>query len=355
MGPVMPQMQKKEEEKMGLLERLGKGIQNYRSDPEKMARLQMGFNTMRLNPDPNIAANAANTIKMAQQKRQSGMDANATIARFKQLAVSDPLAARVYEAMIANPSGYMDYLKAYANEKIKEKKVTKQILGSELGPGFDQTAVYNKKPDGSISKIGGTAPIINNNMSNAEDEGRKVYIKDQLGTIKSDLDGGEGALQQLQTIGILEQLSPVLDGSPIPNVLKKYIPEGIDSATDAYQGQLVALIPALRVKGSGTQTDKDAEQILQRAGSISQSSEARAIAHAALRKMAQRKADLANLASAFYSLGYPSAEERVAYFAQRREILNRPIIAQEQLDLIKQLKSNNVQTFDDGAQVMEID
>jgi len=39
----MPQMQKKEEEKMGLLERLGKGIQNYRSDPEKMARLQMGF------------------------------------------------------------------------------------------------------------------------------------------------------------------------------------------------------------------------------------------------------------------------------------------------------------------------
>ena len=87
MGPVMPQMQKKEEEKMGLLERLGKGIQNYRSDPEKMARLQMGFNTMRLNPDPNIAANAANTIKMAQQKRQSGMDAKLQKTKTEKFAL----------------------------------------------------------------------------------------------------------------------------------------------------------------------------------------------------------------------------------------------------------------------------
>jgi len=119
----MPQMQKKEEEKMGLLERLGKGIQNYRSDPEKMARLQMGFNTMRLNPDPNIAANAANTIKMAQQKRQGEMDVNATIEFLRKQAATSPLAARTLQAIQANPSLMKEYIKAYGVELIKEKKL----------------------------------------------------------------------------------------------------------------------------------------------------------------------------------------------------------------------------------------
>jgi len=162
MGPVMPQMQKKEEEKMGLLERLGKGIQNYRSDPEKMARLQMGFNTMRLNPDPNIAANAANTIKMAQQKRQLNTDATATIERFGKLAATDPLAAKVHQSMIADPANYMEYLKTYAAQTMKQRNVSRQISGAQLMQ-LDPTSKYKPNamytltegPDGTkITEIG---------------------------------------------------------------------------------------------------------------------------------------------------------------------------------------------------------
>ena len=126
MGPVMPQMQKKEEEKMGLLERLGRGIQNYRSDPEKMARLQMGFNTMRLNPDPNIAANAANTIKMAQQKRQSGVDANSTIAYLNTMP-DNPLAQQALKAIQANPAMAKDIFSSFLSNQFKPRAMSKNI------------------------------------------------------------------------------------------------------------------------------------------------------------------------------------------------------------------------------------
>lgn len=47
-------------------ERLGSGAMDYLSDPTNRARLAAGFNTMRLNPDPNIAKMAQSQIETAQ-------------------------------------------------------------------------------------------------------------------------------------------------------------------------------------------------------------------------------------------------------------------------------------------------
>ena len=162
MGPVMPQMQKKEEEKMGLLERLGKGIQNYRSDPEKMARLQMGFNTMRLNPDPNIAASAANTIKMAQQKRQSGVDANSTIAYLNTMP-DNPLAQQALKAIQANPAMAKDIFSSFLSNQFKPRAMSKNIgsiqtaqtdmtVGNtQLKAGDQYTITYDPNANGGYS------------------------------------------------------------------------------------------------------------------------------------------------------------------------------------------------------------
>jgi len=158
----MPQMQKKEEEKMGLLERLGKGIQNYRSDPEKMARLQMGFNTMRLNPDPNIAANAANTIKMAQQKRQSGVDANSTIAYLNTMP-NNPLAQQALKAIQANPAMAKDIFSSFLSNQFKPRAMSKNIgsiqtaqtdmaVGdTQLKAGDQYTITYDPNANGGYS------------------------------------------------------------------------------------------------------------------------------------------------------------------------------------------------------------
>jgi len=108
---------------MGLLDRLGKGIREFRADPERMARLQMGLNSMRLNPDQGIAASAANTIQRAQERRQSEMDVNATIEFLRKQAATSPLASRTLQAIQANPSLMKEYIKAYGIELIKEKKL----------------------------------------------------------------------------------------------------------------------------------------------------------------------------------------------------------------------------------------
>jgi len=165
----MPQMQQKEEQ-MGLLARLGKGIQNLRSDPERMARLQMGFNTMRLNPDPNIAASAANTIKMAQQKRQSGVDANSTIAYLNTMP-NNPLAQQALKAIQANPAMAKDIFSSFLSNQFKPRAMSKNIgsiqvaqndmtVGdTQLKAGDQYTITYDPNANGgySVTNLGTSA------------------------------------------------------------------------------------------------------------------------------------------------------------------------------------------------------
>ena len=146
----------------GLLSRIGTGFQNLRADPVRMAKLQMGFNSMRLNPDAGIAASAADTIKMGETRRLDGLDANATIAALQKQAATDPLAKAALKAIQANPNAYMEIFKVYASEKMKGRDIVSQKSGFELnspgGGAYDPQAMYNvtEGRDGTkISKIGG--------------------------------------------------------------------------------------------------------------------------------------------------------------------------------------------------------
>jgi len=239
---------------MGLLDRLGKGIKEFRADPERMARLQMGLNSMRLNPDQGIAASAANTIQRAQERRQGGMDATATIERFGRLAATDPLAAKVHQAMIADPANYMEYLKTYAAQTLKERNISRQISGKQLmqldpnskykenamytlteGPdgkkiteigevtdknvsqktgaqlnqiqgvdAYDPAGVYNVKPDQSVSRIGGGGVTVN--TGDKQSPGLKAVneaaAKDYVAWMQG---GGSDAAANLAQIGTVLQ------------------------------------------------------------------------------------------------------------------------------------------------------
>jgi len=110
----------------GLLARMGAGIQNFRSDPEKMARLQMGLNSMRLNPDSGIAASAADTIKQSQDRRTAGLDANSTIAYLKT-QTGNPMAAQALAAIQANPGMTKDILSAFLTNQFKPDHMSKNI------------------------------------------------------------------------------------------------------------------------------------------------------------------------------------------------------------------------------------
>ena len=126
----------------GLLSRIGTGFQNLRADPVRMAKLQMGFNSMRLNPDAGIAASAADTIKMGETRRLDGLDANATMAYLSQQK-DNPMAQAALAAIKANPSMTKDILSAFLTNQFKPQHMSKNI-------GSIQTAQEDIVEDGVI-------------------------------------------------------------------------------------------------------------------------------------------------------------------------------------------------------------
>jgi len=131
MNSQMAEMQQggafKGAEPPGLLSRIGTGINNFRQDPERMARLTMGLNSMRLNPSQGIANSAANTIKLAQERRQNTMDATATMQFLQSRAATDPMAAQALAAIKANPSMVKDIMGAYLAGQFKSPHMSKNI------------------------------------------------------------------------------------------------------------------------------------------------------------------------------------------------------------------------------------
>jgi len=117
--PTAPQMQPapqpmQQAPEQGLLARMGAGINNFRQDPEKMARLTMGLNSMRLNPDAGIAASAADTIKQGQTRRIMMSNANVTVQRLRDMGRDD-----LADMVEANPAIAKDIIAAIAAQGIK--------------------------------------------------------------------------------------------------------------------------------------------------------------------------------------------------------------------------------------------
>ena len=152
----------------GLLSRMGTGINNFRKDDEKMARLTMGLNSMRLNPDQGIAASAANTIEQAQARKQTSLDAAGTIKFLQGRSASDPMAAQALDAIKANPSMVKDIMGAYLSGQFKSPHMSKNIgsiqtaqedipqHGIKAGDQFTYHLDPNAQGGYSLIKLGGT-------------------------------------------------------------------------------------------------------------------------------------------------------------------------------------------------------
>ena len=145
--------------KESLFSKIGSGIQKFTSDPEKMARLAAGFNTMRLNPDPNIAKMAENQI----ERSQTNKDANQTVALLRQKGFHD-LASMVE----ANPTMAKEALTALAKRElgtdfsvknvsgIQTAEFDTVINGVELEAGDNFTVTHDPNAQGgyTITKLG---------------------------------------------------------------------------------------------------------------------------------------------------------------------------------------------------------
>ena len=154
--PQAPQQQAAQPPQ-GLLARMGAGIQNFRNDPEKMARLQMGLNSMRLNPDQGIAASAANTIQLAQERKRMVNDANVTVQRLRAVGKND-----LADMVEANPTMAKEIIAAVAAQGIKlgtdtetmrTRKQTALQLGYAVGTPEYRAILAGSSPTDVASKL----------------------------------------------------------------------------------------------------------------------------------------------------------------------------------------------------------
>lgn len=143
----------------GLLSRIGTGFQNLRADPVRMAKLQMGFNSMRLNPDAGIAASAADTIKMGQTRSMLKADANVTVQRLRAMGRND-----LADMVEASPESAKEIIAAITAQGIKmggptetmrTRIQTAQSLGYEVGTPEYNAIIGGTTATKQASDLGG--------------------------------------------------------------------------------------------------------------------------------------------------------------------------------------------------------
>jgi hypothetical protein len=143
-----PQMPQQAPQQPGLLSRLGGGISNYLSDPENRARLAAGFNTMRLNPDPNIAAMAQSRIESSQQQKLLKSQANKTAAVLRAQGQ-----AELADMIEQNPEMALDITKAFYANQFKSPSVFQQKLDAAKKLGLTDEQAFERAMSGSGTTI----------------------------------------------------------------------------------------------------------------------------------------------------------------------------------------------------------
>ena len=143
-----PQMPQQAPQQQGLLSRIGSGISNYLSDPENRARLAAGFNTMRLNPDPNIAAMAQSRIESSQQQKLLKSQANKTAAVLRAQGQ-----AELADMIEQNPEMALEITKAFYANQFKSPSVFQQKLDAAKKLGLTDEQAFERAMSGSGTTI----------------------------------------------------------------------------------------------------------------------------------------------------------------------------------------------------------
>lgn len=304
--------------------------------PQNWAAMSNAFNTLRFQPDQNLAAFNQSVIDRSQTTKS----ANKSVDYLRAAGVPD---AEI-QAAIDNPELMKGLLSAVISSQYQKPKDSyATVSGAELSamgmPGFDPAKMYSMNMStNKISSIGGEGPTIN--LSNEDEDAYSKGLGQGRAQEVNDLADKAGKSRELlSTVSVLEALSPAVGESAIPGPLRRLVPPGISSPIDAYNATLNGVAAALRVPGSGAQSDKDVDLLLARGGSIAASPEARAISHAALRAKASIDMQVSNLAARHRSdpQGYPYSQ----FEADRQKIMSQPILTDDQRNAITALGSSS--------------
>ena len=251
-------------EQAGFLSRLGRGALDYLQDPASRARLAMALNTMRLEPDPNLATALQARATGIQERRQLATSANKTADYFRQQGrpqiaaiIEDvpSVASVALEALFKEPRAMSTFeqklaaVKA-ANPDMPYSEVVNKVLAGEqpttilkqmgtVPPGY--AANYDEQ--GNVTSLtpipGGPAAAKDVEKTQKDQQAFEVY--------QQAVAGMQKALGATPTGYFMGMLPAVTVGM-----------QKLDAATESF---LPTLKDVFRGAGEGTFTEGD-QQIL---------------------------------------------------------------------------------------------
>ena len=267
-APMLPAQQ---QGPRGLLEQFGlqkmqpgaageTGQKFYQRDSFKDAagRMAVAFNSLRLNPDPNLAGMVADvrnqrTEKNARNKtveylRANGMSQYADMIEAGQLQASAVLGAIMQKSM-ATP------------------KQTAQIQNYEYWKSqglSDEDARALVQSGNSINMPG---------PESADDVLRKQMMKKQGESFNAMMDAGSAAANAAADLQTLQELAPLAPTGPLAGRFAEAFPE-FNDVSALRQSIIKRIAPTLRVEGSGATSDLEFNAMLNSLGSLKNTPEA---------------------------------------------------------------------------------
>ena len=236
------------------------------NDPALMARLAMGFNTMRLNPDQGLNAMLSDRIKTAGEIGRENKTA-------KQVAVALQNQGRFEEAALieANPEMAKTVLTAmFTGDRAKNFTF---MSGAQLNKErntdvFDPKKPYKVSSTGEISEIGGGGTSV---IVNPEQKGDVKWAEKSSDAIASEFGeyrtAGAVAANIVPEIQALRALADMVPQGPIVGALAEKF-QGFSTAGDAFMSIIKRIAPKMRVVGSGASSDRDVQLLLDSLGSM---------------------------------------------------------------------------------------
>lgn len=267
-APMLPAQQ---QGPRGLLEQFGlqkmqpgaageTGQKFYQRDSFKDAagRMAVAFNSLRLNPDPNLAGMVADvrnqrTEKNARNKtveylRANGMGQYADMIEAGQLQASQVLGAIMQKSM--------------ATPKVPTQQDNYNFwIRQGLLPEDARAMV---KSGNSINMPG---------PESADDVLRKQMMKKQGESFNAMMDAGSAAANAAADLQTLQELAPLAPTGPLAGRFAEAFPE-FNDVSALRQSIIKRIAPTLRVEGSGATSDLEFNAMLNSLGSLKNTPEA---------------------------------------------------------------------------------
>ena len=226
-----------------------------------MGDLALGFNSMRMDPDPGLAQR----IGSQRQQRQQQAQVNRTIEWLSQQPGSAPYVEMIRAG--GQPAAVLQAYQAAQQPAKQDQTAGMQNYQYLLSQGVDPKVAMERAFGGGGTTINMPA------AAGAESDLYEALNKRMGEQFAGFLTAGATSAAALQDLDVLQELAPLSPAGPVTGRLAEMFPEVSDVAA-LRQSIITRVAPTLRVEGSGSTSDVEYAGMLRSLGSLRNTPEA---------------------------------------------------------------------------------